>query len=714
MSLKLIGKSFAKPDALAKVTGEAVYYTDFTLPGMFYGKILRSPHAHAEILSIDTSKAWEVPGVKAVITYQDAPSKKYGQQVKDEQVFAASKVRYVGDEVAAVAATSEKAAKEALDKIQVNYRPLPAVLDPVEAMSPEAPVIHDQPGNIAYSSHVKRGEVDTLLNKSDYVVEGYMETPAVHAMYLEPFSALAQFQGGKLNLWIPVQNPFIIRNLVAEVLSLPKSKVRVFHQLAVGGGFGAKLDSKTPVIAALLAQKTGKPVRVVHTREEDLAAASRCRVPVKIKLTIGVNRDGTLTGKKAEVVADNGAYSSLAPKIICTNLAIRSDNLYRFQAVETTTKLVYTNRVPSGAYRGYGNPQMHFALESLMDMAAEKIGMDPVALRLKNAAQENDLTIHGWKLSSCGLSQCLEQGMEKFNWQEKLQKYAVQQGKRRRGVGMAAMVHVSGNKGGNDYHGSQSIINMTEDGRVQVLCAEVEIGQGSKTVLAQIVANELGIPFEWVEMIQVDTDTAPFIYGAFSSRTTHIGGNAVLAAAREVKKQLFALVAEQFAVTASELALQDGNVINTTTGTALISIQELANKHQFSSGGKAIIGHGAWDPDTVLLGEDKYGNISSGYSFATHFVEVEVDQETGRVEVIDYLAVHDSGTIINPLLAEGQVEGGVVQGLGYALTEQYVFGEDGKLLNDNLADYKVFTAEDAPPITSIFVNTYEPNGPTYY
>lgn len=703
----VVGKNLPRVDAASKVTGQAVYFSDFKLTGMLYGLILRSPLPHARIISIDTEAASNHPGVLAVVTAKDAPPVKFGYNIKDESIFAGDKVRYVGDEVAAVAALDLDTAQKALELIRVVYEELPAVYEPAEALSPEAPLIHDRADNLAANSLVERGPVDELFAQADYVFDHTFRTGQVHPSHLEPFISIAAWEGEKLNLWAPYQNPFVARGLIAQALKVEPGNIRLHHQLEIGGGFGGKLDSKLPTIAGLLARKAGRPVRIINSREDELSGASRMRVNAEINIQTAVKKDGTLLAKKVEIIADNGAYSGQAPKIVCTNMAIRSDNLYRLQGVRTISKLVYTNKIPTGAFRGYGNPQMHFAVESQMDIIAERLGMDPIELRLKNAVATGDVTIHGWEITSGGLKECLEKVREASGWDSAPQKkYSA--------LGVACMIHVSGNRGGEDFHGSEAIVKIQPDGKVQIICAEVELGQGSWTVLSQIAAEELGVPLEQTEWVRVDTDTAPFIFGAYSSRTTHIAGNAIRLAARDAKNQISALAAKMLKIPRQNIRIRDGiiGVYDDSAGwlSKTLTMSEVVKFKLFNQGGSTIYGHGSWDPGTVLLGDDKYGNISSGYPFGAQVAEVEVDPETGKVNVLRIVAAHDVGKAIHPVSCEGQIEGGVAQGIGYSLLEEIKY-KDGKVQNNSFLDYQLPTIMDVPPIDSLIVETFEPQGP---
>jgi len=708
-SFRVVGESIPRIDAVDKVTGEAVYFTDFKLPGMLHGKILRSPIPHGRILNVDVSRARAIPGVKAIITVEETPRVKYGVMIDDQLILASDKVRFVGDEVAAVAAISEEIAEEAVEAIKVDYEELPSVFDPEEAMEDGAPLVHDAERNVAAGSDIVRGDVDVLFEQADYIFEDTFYTSQVNPSYLEPYVCVARWQGQKLDLWIPTQSPFLTRSFVAKALQIPLSTIRVIHHLEIGGAFGGKLDSKLPAISSILAKRSGKPVRISNTREEELSGSSYMRCSVKIDLKTAVKKDGLLLAKKADVIGDNGAYSIHAPKILCTNMAIRSDNLYRFKGVRTRTRLVYTNKIPTGAFRGYGNPQMHFATESQLDMIADRLGIDPIELRLKNAVRTGDVTVHGWEITSGGFPACLETASKAANWRKKRTKR-----QKCRGTGVACAIHVSGNRGSQDYHGAEALVRIQEDGKVQVVCAEQDMGQGARTVLCQIAAEELGVSVEQMEWVRVDTDTAPFAFGAYSSRTTHIGGNAVRVAAQECKKKVLALASEMMSVPPEMLAIQDGRIGHVGengdfTGKAL-TLADVARAHIFTKGGNTIIGHGSWDPDTVLLGPDKYGNISTGYLFATQIAEVEVDPETGQVTVLEFIASHDLGRVINPIAAEGQIEGGVAQGLGYALLEEIQY-DGGKVTNPNFLDYKIPVFHDMPSIHSILVESNEPQGP---
>ncbi|MEL7568691.1 MAG: molybdopterin cofactor-binding domain-containing protein, partial [Dehalobacterium sp.] len=474
---QVIGHSVPRIDAREKITGKAIFASDFKLPGMLYGKVLRSPYPHARILNIDTSAAERLPGVKTVVTAKDTLQVKYGPMIPDEQVLAVDKVRYIGDEIAIVAAVDEDTAEEALQLIKVEYDLLPAVFDPELAILEGAPLVHEAARNLAVSFTVNQGDVEEGFRQSDCIYEDRYQTPLVHQCYLEPITVVANYTfTGDLTIWAASQEPFIARHEIAQVLGMPESKVRIIQPYG-GGGFGGKCDQKLLLVAAVLAKQAMAPIRLANTRAEEFYA-TRPRLPMVFYMKTGVKRDGTLMAKEVRVIADNGAYSSQGPPTLSV-AAIRSDSLYRFKNVRTEASLVYTNKVPTGAFRGFGNPQAHFALESHLDAIAYQIGMDPIELRLKNATQKGDVTAHGWRMDSCGLSECIHKVADAAGWQEKRgPKEGLEPGKVR-GIGAACMIHVSGNRSVcNEYDGSSAFVQIHLDGRVTVLCGDPDIGQG--------------------------------------------------------------------------------------------------------------------------------------------------------------------------------------------------------------------------------------------
>ena len=529
--MKYIGHKQSFIDAKEKVTGKAKYVDDLTFPGMLHAKILRSPHPHARIVSIDTSKAAALPGVHAVITAADCPPNKFGLDVADVNILAVDKVRYVGDEVAAVAAETEEIAEEAIRLIDVQYELLPVVDDVIKAMEPGSPLVHDdKPGNIAKEYHFQRGDVEADFAACDYVFEQDFSTHRVSGLPMEPMGAIANWEtNGRLTVYTCIQAAFQARNEIAKALGIGVSQIEVKVPF-VGGGFGAKIWIRNfhPIIA-ILAQKTGRYVKYVLSREEDLLT-SRPRVAPKIHLKMGFMKDGTMVAKQATIIGDNGAYTWAASKIM-NNMSIRTDCLYRFKSTKTDSYLVYTNLLPTSGFRGYGNSQAHYALECFIDECSKKMGLDPTEVRLKNCSRQGDLTIHGWKLKSCGLAECIEIADREIK-KDRLPAEDPN-GYIKRGVATCAMVHVSGNRGGSKFDGSAAIIRIHEDGRVFVFSGEANLGQGANTVFAQIAAEELGIDIDDVTVMPLDTDTCPFGMGTYSSRVTTLGGSAVKKCADE-------------------------------------------------------------------------------------------------------------------------------------------------------------------------------------
>lgn len=734
-ALEVVGRSVPPVDGAEKVTGRAEFAVDVAMRGMLYGKILRSPLPHARVLHVDVSRALRLPGVRAVVTGEDTPRAYFGGANADQQVLAFEKVRYVGDEVAAVAADDDEVALEALGLIRVDYEPLPAVFDPEEAMQPGAPQIHPVERNLAHEVHVRHGDVERAFDRcAAAVVEETFTTQRVHQGYLEPQACLAvPGPAAEVEIWCATQTPGRMRYWLAQALQLPIGSLRI-HQTFVGGGFGGKSYQQVIPITVLLARKAGRPVKIVYSREEDFACTLP-RLPMRIWIRLGADASGRLLAKETRIVADNGAYSINAPAVL-ESAAIRPDNLYRIEAVKTDAYLVYTNTEPTGMCRGFGNPQGTFALESAVDMLADKLRMDPVALRLLNATREGDTTIHGWRVKSCQLSACIgkvatELGMARPEDRAapageratRPGEGAAQPGKVvpsgegvvRRGVGMACVVHVNGNRSVfRPFEGSNARVRLDEDGVARVMSSCGDIGQGASTVYAQIVAEVLSLPLSAVRVERTDTQVAGFGLGAFASRVTVMAGNAVKKAAEQVREELLRFASSRLGLPVRLLTLERGRVCcRTPEGQREVPVGELAREWVYAHGGSPLAGQAFFSPEDVVLADrhSKYGHVSPTYSFGVQGIEVEVDAMTGRVRCLRAVAAYDGGRIINPLLARGQVEGGILQGLGFGLTELQVL-TDGKVANLGFADYKVLTAQDAPVRMSVFfVDGRDPVGP---
>ncbi|MDR0840822.1 MAG: xanthine dehydrogenase family protein molybdopterin-binding subunit [Christensenellaceae bacterium] len=704
----VVGQSVPMVDACEKVTGKAIYGADVEMPGMLYGRVLRSPHPHAKILSIDAAEAQRLPGVRAVVTWADTSGELIGfSQYSDHYIFAKDEVRFVGDEVAAVAAVDEDTAHRALKLIKVEYEVLPAVYTLDEAMAPGAPLVHDvTPENIAHQITYSRGDVDAAFAKCDVILEETFETSPAHPAYIEPQACLAAFDAyGNADIYANTQSPGgSIREKTAQVLGLPLGKVRI-HQTFLGGGFGGKVWQHIIPATAVLARKAGRPVKMMYSRREDLACTPS-RVPMRMKLKMGADRTGRILAKETLVLADNGAYCINSPIVIDT-AATRIENLYRFENIRTTAKLIYTNKVSTGTFRGFGNPQGTFMVESMMDMLAKELAMDPAQIRIVNAVHPGYVTAHGWKINSCELEQCIHEVKRISGWEEKRKANRFGYG-----IGMSCVIHVNGNRSCFPaFDGSTAYISMNESGEAMVMCAEGDLGQGASTVFAQIAAQEIGLPMESVRVLRVDTEYAGFAFGAFASRITVNGGNAVRHAAAAVRRALLETAAGMRGGDVDTFTIHQGIVTDGTGWSATVA--EVSLQYIYAHAGTNLRCDGFFIPPDVVIADKvtKYGNISCAYSFAAHVAEVEVDKDTGKVEVLNYYAVHDAGKLINPMLAEGQIEGGVAQGIGFALYENYCYGTDGHMLNNSFLDYKLPTFKDVPKITTGFAQGCDPVGP---
>jgi CO/xanthine dehydrogenase Mo-binding subunit len=711
-----IGSRVPSIDAVEKVTGRLQFGSDFRLPGMLYGKILRSPFPHARIVSIDASRARKLPGVRVVITGWDYEFPSYsvvGGRNADERLLAREKVRYIGDEVAAVAAVDESTADRALETIAVEYRELPALFDPEEAMREGAILVHENvTRNIARVIRIRHGEVTKALNESDAVVEETFRTPLVHQAYLEPHAAVAQWDSqGRLTLWIPTQSPFLAQMTYSKALGITPEKVRVI-QMPMGGAFGGKLEYKLHPICALLAREARVPVKMVNTREEEFTA-SLPRVPMITKMRAGCKKDGSLMAKEAKIIADNGAYLNYGPGILLS-AATRHDNLYRLKNIHTDAYLVYTNKISTGCFRGFGCPQSFFAFESVIDMLADEINMDPADFRLKNASEAGDRTPHGWYFGSCGLSTAIQACVKKAGWSRKRRDLRKMRSKSKaRGIGLACCLHVSGNRAFFPFFdGASAYVRVTDQGLVIVSTGEPDLGQGSRTIFALIASHELGVPLEWVRVSWLDTDFSPYGLGTFGDRTTTLAGNAVKAAAIDARNQLLGVASRRFGGELSDFVVQDGVICSKSNKAVRMEFKEAARLFCYENAGATVLGHGKFTPQNVSMvdPDTKIGNISCAYPFVAQVAEVEVNLKSGEVTVLSVTAAHDLGRVINPLLAEGQVHGAVMQGIGFALSEEMVV-EKGRIVNANFGAYKVPRATEVPCIETIFVESDDPNGP---
>ena len=704
-----IGKDMPRVDAADKATGNALFTVDLSFPHMLHAKLLRSPHPHARIRNIDTRRAERLPGVKAVITGKDTPYV-FGVSHFDQTPLQTEKVRHVGDAVAAVAAIDLDTAEEALRLIKVDYEPLPAVFDPLEAMKPGAPILHEgKERNIAAHSAYNVGDVEGALRKADYVFEDHFETQRVGHVCPEPHNGIAVWDSsGKLTFYYCTQAPDLTRLQLAKALGIPESKVRVITH-TVGGGFGSRATSKFSMdfAAIVLARKTGRPVKIEYTRNEEFAY-STYRHKFIMDIKTGVTKDGMILGRQVTTVCDNGAYCDYGP--VCTNVGgAMAGTLNRYMNYKFDGYSVYTNLPYGGAMRGLGNPAVTYAMETQLSMIAERIGIDPLEIRLKNAVRTGDETASGAILRSCGLTECLEAVAEKIQWREKRANP-----KPNRGLGIACGVHFTGVRLSPgidaDFAGANLIVN--DDGSVNLATSCTEIGSGSNTVYVQIVSEVLGVEPQKINVVFGDTENCPMGWGSRASRNTGVGGMAVKLAAEDARSQILSAASEKLEIHPHDLDIKKGMIYVQGTPSPAMSLADVVRFNRYRKNGQAIMAKAHWDAPSELA--DKVtgrGNFSYGFSFGAKAIEVEVDPGTGQVKILQVVAAQDVGTAINPLGINCQIEGAAHMGLGYALTEEMLFDPKGRMVNDHLADYKMLTSLDMPPVESITVESRDPIGP---
>jgi len=707
---KMVGKRVKRVDALEKVRGEAIYASDLNLEGMLHARVLRSPLPHARIKNIAATEAEKLDGVSAVLTAKDIPGENrigvLGGPFKDQPILCSDKVRFVGDAVAVVAAESEEIAAEAVELIKVEYEELPAVFDPVVAMAEDSPRIHEG-SNVVAHRKICKGDVEEGFRKSDVIIEGTYKTPFYEHAYIEPEAGVAEVDAkGNITVWAGTQFPSDVREEVARMLALPFNKVRAV-QTKTGGAFGGKLDISIHCYIALLAFRTGRPVKLVYSREESIMASTK-RHPFLIKYKTGATKEGKLLAVEAELIGNTGAYLSYGPAVL-TRAAVHATGPYNVPNVKVDAYTVYTNCFIAGAFRGFGVPQVAIAHETQMDKLAEKLGMDPVELRLKNAYAVGSVTSTRQLLEhSVGLKKTLEKAQDiAGQWRKEVDNKS-KDAVKKKGVGVGVMWYGTGNTGHPNPSGA--FVELLDDGSALVLTSCAEIGQGSDTVLAQIAAEELGLDdIDRVRVYSGDTLT-PYARGTSASGQTYITGNAVRLAAIEAREPLFQQIAQDWGAVEENLYLEAG-VICLKGSDKKIPIVDAIKRCR--SLGILTMGHGSFNPDaTPLDPETGEGKAYATYSFATHVAEVEVDTETGEVTVQKFAAVNDIGKAINPTNAEGQLEGGISLGIGHTFMEEMVLGNKGTLQTSSFAQYLIPTSKDMPSEVSTFiVEEEEPSGP---
>ncbi len=707
--LSVVGARLPMLDAAQKAKGAALFTDDLVLPGMLFGKILRSPVAHARILNIDTSRAEKLNGVKAVVTGKEIPDRQYGivPRAKDEYALAKNKVRYIGDDVAAVCAIDPEIAEEAIELIEVDYEELPAVFDPLESIKDGAPEIHTGiKHNTSFGIKKEFGDVEGAFAESDYVFEDTFYSQPVNHAPLEPHAALAQFDplNGELTIWSCTQIPFFLRRNLSNTLQIPESKVRVIKP-KVGGGFGQKIDLfAKDFCAAWFAMQLNRPVKFLYEREE-VFISTRQRHPMYITVKTGVKKDGTILAQKFKAHADGGAYNSTAPTMIalsCFFLMIP----YHVPNLLYEGYHVYTNKPVGGAMRGHGIPQARFAVERQLDMIADRINVDPVELRVKNSIQAGEPHAAGFVINTCGFSDSVQKAADAIGWKEK--RGQLPSG---RGVGLAGASFPSG-VSNMSHISSGAVVQLGRDGAVNVLTGAADIGQGAETVISQIVAEELGVRIEDIRITAADTGITPLDPGTFGSGVTVRAGNAARLAAISVKQKLFDLIADKLEANAADLDARDCIIFVKDDPDRSMTLAQALKTYQYADLPMPIVGRGSWmapaSEPTTLFKEN--GNFAPNYSFMTQAAEVEVNLNTGKVKLLRMVTAHDCGQPINPMLVEGQLEGSVVGGMGQALYE-HVIMEKGQVMNPSFLDYGFPTFLEMPEIEAIEVETDDPIGP---
>ncbi len=723
----LIGQRIPKIDAPEKASGRTRYIDDVSLPGQLHAAILRSQRVHARILRIDVSRARALPGVHAVITAADVPDQRPIGVARDHLPLKTDRVRSVRDEVAAVAAESEAIARAALALIEVDYEDLPVVADAQAALAAGAALVHPpiagaaagapvglagKADNIAMRFDYAHGDLAQGQAQSDVIVEDSFSLHYVTHCCMGVSGVIAEFDArGNLLLYSNTQVPFLHKREFAEILGMDPGRIRII-QPPIGGGFGSKLDIYPfEIICAYLARATGRPVKLVYTREEEFLA-SPTRQPVRLTLRSGCTRDGRLTFRQVHTLHDNGAYTSWGATTPFVMMQTFS-SLYRVPHCDYHTVAVYSNNPYAGSFRGYGNLQATFAVEAHMDRMAEAIGMDPLEFRLKNAQATGEVSGQGMVFRSCGFQDCLRVAAERSGFERKHRDYAAQRngpGRFKRGIGMASMLHVGGGAKIYPSDGCGTILKLDDFGHLTLLTGASEIGQGSETVLAQLVCEELGLPISAVTVVNNDTDITPWDVGVHASRTTFIAGNSALGAARKAKAKILAAAAARFECAADALDLKGGRIVRAAGGEPVSDLARFLRSLHFSERAELVTTSFYYEPPSVHQDKGFKGDVSAAYAWAAQVVEVEVDTDSGAVRMLKVTAAHDVGRVLNRLGIEGQIEGGVVMGQGYALTENLVV-EAGRIRNPNFRDYKLVTAPEIPEIDISFIESMDGEGP---
>jgi CO/xanthine dehydrogenase Mo-binding subunit/CO/xanthine dehydrogenase FAD-binding subunit len=706
--LKEVGRRIPQKGANARVSGKSIYTQDIVLPGMLFAAVLRSPHAHARIISIDTSLARARNGVCGIITAHDFGNRRYvqlGGRYSDRHPLATGSVRFWGEEVVAVAAETLAIARAALALVEVEYEPLPAALTPEAALAPDAPQIHESrltPGgkNLAVRFSCDYGDVEAGLAKAAFVLEDEFQHGIVAPCCMETNGTVASYDNttGHLTLWTATQAPFFIRKEVAHVVDLPAERVHL-RSVEVGGGFGGKSKiCEQEALAAMLSIKTGRPVKLTLDRHEEFVSGKTDHAK-RIRIRTGIGEDGSIVYRATSVQIDNGAYTAYAPTYVGASRQ-RTTCLYRVGSAHYDCELVYTNKVPGGQYRGMGAPQTIWAIESQIEEAARRLGRDPLAYRIEIANQSGDVTPLGWKITSCGLTQCLQEVGRRIGWTEKRAKRTPY-----RGVGVAAMIHPSGGVIYQEGNYSNTRVALEAPGVFVVHTQTADAGTWQNTTLAQIAAEALGFPSELVVVSHMDTDNAPADLGSAASRVTFVTGNATKKAALALRERIATALALKWNCAPHDIIVSDGEVRLSSEPERKLNLSglvellgPLSEEAKYSTPGEM--------PDAAT----GYGNYAATYVFGAQAAEVEVDPSTGQVRILKMVVAQDVGRALNPIAVEGQITGGVLQGIGIALQEELIF-EEGRPVNASFLDYKVPRVGDAVPIEIALIETIDAEGP---
>jgi CO/xanthine dehydrogenase Mo-binding subunit len=703
--LHIVGKRVVRSDSLAKVTGQARYTADLKFPNLLTAKVLRSPLAHARILGIDLTRALKVPGVKAAVSGFDTYGVKWGvfRYTQDHDMLPTDKVRYVGEDVAAVAAVDEETALEALSLIQVDYEPLPAVFDPNEAMQEGTPRIHEgYPNNINIHVHIDVGEVDKAMDQAFLVREDTFTAAGEAYAMMEPYAVVASYANGFLDLWMPNAGPHVRAKALSNLLKIPLNKVRVRH-INSGGAFGGRSEvSPGDLVASLLSIKAGLPVKLVLSREENATSTRQIHDMIATVKT-GMSKDGVIVAKDYRVIYDGGAYSSTGP--IATSIPFYVyEECYRFPNVRYNGYRVLTNKGIRGMYGCHGRAFLA-GNEAQMDLMAKELGLDPVDVRLKNGLSSGEVTATQSTISSCGLAQTIHAASDATGFREKWPK-----AKRANGIGMGCVAIMCGFPMGF-RSGSSCYVKMNDDGQATIVTGLVDNGQGNESMVIQVAAEVLGIPMEDVNLINADTEATNLDPGAYSQAAAFVGANAVRVACENARKKIVAIAAEKLGTPAEDLDLKDRMVYSRKTPDKKMPVRWVVREAFFR--GDPIVATGTYFPKIDFEREwvsRPWGQMAGTFSFGTSVAEVRIDPKTGQITVPRFTAAHDCGRPINPMAVEGQMEGSIQQA-GIATIMEGNLWDQGFLLNPDLLEYKVPLACDMPEIETIIVSSMDPEGP---